>query len=203
MITKAHPLQWPTGWQRTKRPRPSSFGYDGNKPSIHRATQELRREMKLLKGKNLVISSNLRLRKDGLPISSQREPDDSGIALYFTLDDEQKVIACDSYNRAGCNIWAIAKTVNALRGIDRWGASELLTRAFTGFKALPEQAGSSTAHTKAWYELLKVAPDCSVDELKTAYRTLVKRYHPDRIGDNDYFLVIQDAYQHAMTIRQP
>lgn len=200
MITEAYPLQWPTGWKRTKRPKPSSFGSDGNKPSIHRATQELRREMKLLKGKHLVISSDLRLRKDGLPISSQRQPDDPGVALYFTLDGEQKVIACDSYNRAGCNIWAIAKTVNALRGIDRWGASELLTRAFTGFKALPAQGVATTA--KTWYDTLKVSPDCSVRELKAAYRELAKRYHPDRIGENDYFYVVQDAYEKGLLARQ-
>ena len=200
MSTKAYPLQWPLGWARTAHPKPSHFGLGSNKPTIHRATQELLRQLRLLEGGNVVISSDLRLRKDGLPVSSQRPPDDSGVAVYFTLNNEQKVIACDSYDRCGCNLWAIAKTVDALRGIDRWGASELLNRAFSGFKTLPQQAGPSTATT--WYEILDIPASCTLEELKAAYRKQVKRYHPDRIGDNDYILLIQHAYQQGLSARK-
>ena len=196
MITEAYPLQWPLGWKRTSHPGPSSFGYAGNKPTIHRATQELLRQIQLLPGTNIVVSSELRVRKDGLPVSGQRQPTDPGIAVYFTLDNEQKVIACDTYDRCGCNIWAVAKTVDALRGIQRWGASELLTRAFSGFKALPQQASPSSV--RAWYEILEVAPECTIQELKVAYRQKVKRYHPDRVGENEYFLSIQQAYQQGL-----
>ena len=93
MITEAYPLQWPLGWARTAHPATSHFGSAGSNPTIHRATQELLRQLRLLKGNNVVISSDLRLRKDGLPVSSQRPPDVSGVAVYFTMNDEQKVIA--------------------------------------------------------------------------------------------------------------
>ena len=60
MITEAYPLQWPLGWKRTSHPGPSSFGYADNKPTIHRATQELLRQIQLLPGTNIVVSSQLR-----------------------------------------------------------------------------------------------------------------------------------------------
>ena len=34
------------------------------------------------------------------------------------------------------------------------------------------------------YEILGVKPGASQDEIKSAYRKLIKQYHPDQFGDN-------------------
>src|SRR5690606_30813924 len=138
MITEAYPLQWPNGWSRTQYPMNSKFGSYNDKPTIGSASDKIVYEMRLFGGTDLIISTDSKFRKDGLPYSSQRQPDDRGVAVYFTYQNEQKVIACDSFNKIGCNLWAIAKTIEAMRGIDRWGCSEIITKAFTGFTALPE-----------------------------------------------------------------
>lgn len=54
------------------------------------------------------------------------------------------------------------------------------------------------------FTILEVSPDASVGEIKQAYRTMVKKYHPDRIRSDDpaikqsakeKFLLIQEAYE--------
>ncbi len=188
MIKEAYPLQWPNGWKRTQNPAHSRFGEWNNKPSIAKATDKIVYEMKLFGGKSLIISTDLKLRKDGLPYSGQKQPDDRGVAVYFTYGDEQKVIACDSFDKIGCNLWAIAKTIEAMRGIDRWGCSEIITKAFTGFTALPQSTQDN------WWDVLGVPENATAEERKNAYRSLAKKHHPDITGDHTHFQKIQAAY---------
>ncbi len=131
-----------------------------------------------------------------MPYSKQKKGMDEGIAVYFTWEGEQKVLACDQYNRCGCNLWAIAKTIEAMRGIDRWGCSEILSRAFTGFKALPEKSDETIR--KPWWGILGVGEDCSVEAIRAAYRQLAKTHHPDVGGDHQMFVEIQEAYKEGM-----
>lgn len=71
---------------------------------------------------------------------------------------------------------AIGKTVEAMRGIERWGASDMLDRAFTGFEALaaPEQ----------WWQVLGVGQSASRDEISRAYREKARTAHPDQGGSD-------------------
>lgn len=192
-VTEAYPLQYPNGWKRTQQPEPSRFGSWNNKPSIHKATQKIIEEMRLFGGTDLIISSNLKLKKDGLPYSNQKQPEDQGVAVYFNWQKEQKVIACDTFDNIGCNLWAIGKTIEAMRGIDRWGCSEIITKAFTGFTALPERTSSE------WWEILGVEPTASPEEIKRKYRQLVKKHHPDITGNDIHFKRIKEAYEKSLS----
>ncbi len=45
------------------------------------------------------------------------------------------------------------------------------------------------------YKVLRVKPNCSIDELKEAYRRMVHLYHPDgKLGNIDKFLEIKSCY---------
>ncbi|MCX7620250.1 MAG: PQQ-binding-like beta-propeller repeat protein [Acidimicrobiales bacterium] len=48
---------------------------------------------------------------------------------------------------------------------------------------------------RTYYELLGVSFDASVDEIRRAYRALVKRVHPDVGGDAEAFRRIRSAYE--------
>lgn len=175
---EAYPLQWPAGWKRNSDPSRSRFGKWNSKPSVAQSVANIQHELKLLTGsEDCVISTNLRLKNDGLPYSAQRNPDDKGAAVYFHYNKEQMVIACDTFNKIGCNLYAIGKTIEAMRGIDRWGCSELLNRAFTGFKALPQQ-GTKTE----WHIVLGVGPFANVQQVKEAYKKKLFTAHPDHGG---------------------
>src|SRR5690606_9584801 len=128
---EAYPLQWPDGWPRTDRPARARFD-----TSFARARAELLNELRLLGATGVVISSNIELRRDGLPYANAKQPDDRGMAVYFTLRGEQQCIPCDVWDRTEDNLQAIRLTVAALRGLDRWGAKEMVNAAFRGFKAL-------------------------------------------------------------------
>ncbi len=157
--------------------------------------QNLLNQLQLMKASNVVISSNVMLRLDGLPYANQRRPDDSGVAVYFTLKGEQQCIPCDRWDLVDHNIHAIGLTVEALRGLERWGAKEMVDAAFSGFKALP--AGSSKSVASGWWTVLGLSRNATRADIETAYRLLVKTHHPDRGGDPDLFKRLNQAYQEA------
>lgn len=192
--TTAYPLQWPNGFPRTTNPIESRFGKYGSRPTTAFGTNALQHELRRLGASNVVISTNLTLRNDGLPRSSQRAPEDAGVAVYFTKAGEQRVIACDKWRTVGENIYAIAKSIEAMRGIDRWGCSDMLNRMFNGFKALPEKAGEGAA---SWWDVLGVSVDATKSEIIAAYRKRGKETHPDLGGDAEEFNRVVVAYKQA------
>lgn len=147
-------------------------------------------EVRRLGGTNLVISSNFTLRQDGLPRAGQRQPDDRGVAVYFSRKKQPFCFACDKWMTVEDNLWAIKLTIEALRQIERTGASDMLDRAFTGFLALPMP--------ESWWQVLGISQAASVEEIKVAHRRLVKEHHPDRGGDATKFQRIQEAYEASL-----
>jgi hypothetical protein len=159
--------------------------------SIDKAREALTNEIKLLGGRDLIISSNLQLRTDGLPRSKQRQPEDKGVAVYFKYKDKPMCFACESWDSVEDNIWAIRLTIEAIRAIERAGASELLERAFRGFAALPDP------NDVDWRQVLDVPQGVSFEQIRSRYRDLVKIHHPDVGGRTEDFDRIQKAFNKA------
>lgn len=183
---EAYPLSWPSGWKRTTYRERSRF-----KVTPWKATQELHNELRRLGAYNVILSTNVALRGDGLPYSNRRSPDDPGVAVYFTHKDRSMVFACDQWRTVEENTYAIAKTIEALRGIERWSASDMLERAFTGFAALPSGGPK-------WWEALGVARSDSKDVILKKFRELAKENHPDHGGSPERMAEINAAYQQAL-----
>ena len=189
--TRAYPLYWPEGWPRAEYHKTAKFGDH----SVNAGRQEIERQVNLFDGSGLIISSNLELRLDGNPRSGQRQPSDRGVAIFFKRAGQDMALACDIYTTVEDNLWALARTLDALRQIERDGSPSLINRAFRGFAALPDPG------RRNWWDVLGVSQMASDEEIKRAYIHLVRIYHPDNkeTGDPDLFRQVRIAYESAMT----
>lgn len=187
---EAFPLQWPSGFERSRYKKYSQF-----KCTTAQARDGVLYEVSRLGGKNVIISSNVPVKRDGNLYSNMKPVDgDNGVAVYFTWKNDQYVLACDTYYGLHENLRAIEKSIEAIRGLERWGASDILSRAFTGFKAL------NMPSAKKWHDVLGVSLNANEAQIKKAYRELCKLYHPDieETGNADKFLEISTAYNQGM-----
>lgn len=183
---EAYPLHWPAGWPRTRSPQSSRFDV----PSFAVVRDNLFREIKLLGGSHIVLSTNIPLRQDGIPYANMRQPTDKGVAVYFLRKGKQMVFACDRWNKIEDNMRAIEKTIEAVRGIDRWGASEMLERAVQAFEALPAP--------KSCWDVLGLRPGASQSEISEAYRAKARAAHPDTGGSETAMAELNRARDNAM-----
>lgn len=191
MIT-AYPLAWPPAWPRTDRPEWSRF-----QVTQREAQNGILRELNLLGAREVIISTDIPLRQDGMPYASRRAPDDQGVAVYFKLNGEDQCIPCDKWRTIAENMRAIERTVGALRGLERWGAKEMVNAAFRGFKALPASIEMGPGTMRSWNEVLQVTFDADWDVIEAAYRRLLHKVHPDKGGTDAAFTELQNAFKQA------
>lgn len=198
MARSPFPLQWPDGFARTTasdRIR-SRFGHrSSGQVSLSNARDTLLTELDRLGAANYVITSDLPVRNDGLPYADGRSKD-PGIAAWFILDDQERVFACDRWLSHAENMMAIAKSIEAMRGLDRWGMADVVKRVIGGFNALPPGSDDDvhvppSPKKRPWREVLGEGcgpwPELDNDELlvlaRSRHRKLIKFNHPDAGGD--------------------
>jgi hypothetical protein len=139
---------------------------------------------------SIVISTNIKVNRHGLPYSDTKQPDDVGVAVYFQLDGRNYCLPCDKWDRVADNLAAIASHIGALRGIERWGVGETHD-VFTGFRALP----STEPAKREWYVVLGINSNAGWTEAEKAYKKKVVECHPDKPGgSHEAFIELQEAW---------
>lgn len=174
-MTAAYPLQWPSGFARTRTPERGKF--QSSLPAALNNVQDELRKFGKDSGKpvtNVVISSNYSL--------GNERPADAGVAVYFQWDNLPVCIPVDRYATIQANLQAIAHVIVARRTELRHGTLALVRASFTGFTAL---AGPSVVD---WRKILRVTGmDSDAPTLlracETNFREMAKQVHPDRGGD--------------------
>ncbi len=163
----AYPLAWPDGWPKHKGYR-EKWPSGGKPMTLAAALKECQAELARLGARNVVLSSNVTL---GI-----ESPADPGVVAYCTYDGMQVAIPCDRWNTVAGNLRAIAKTIEAMRGMERWGAKHMIRAMFTGFVALPAP--------EDWRAVLGFAPHARPDlaAAESAYRIRARDAHPDVPG---------------------
>ncbi len=185
MSVRAYPLQWPKGWPRTERAkRESSVRFQ--RVTLAGALKGLQDEVHRLGGKDLILSSNYTL--------GSTNPAECGVVAYFTYQARQVAIPCDRWDRIEGNVRAIALTIEAMRGMERWGAKSMIAAMFRGFAALNERT------SKSHWDILELNPEPLPTEkqIMTAYRTLAQVAHPDKGGSHESFSELNNAKDIAL-----
>ena len=210
MSITAYPLTWPAGWKRIsseKRIRARFSKSDRQYNQSSSSSWMRRRELSIADGANrvideiaklgvdrsdVIVSTNIRTKSNGLPYSDNSVVQDPGAAVYWkSRNKQQKCMAIDRYDRVADNLGAVAATIAAMRMIERHGGAEILDRAFTGFVALPAP--------EQWWQALGFDDEDKVtlSEAESRYRTLAKKHHPDVGGNAGRFASITDAINTA------
>lgn len=187
MTIPAYPLSWPEGLPRTERKVTSQF-----RTSLSAALNNVRKSLQAFgsdSGKavsDIAISSNVTLGQD--------RPPDTGVAVWFTWDGQQRCIAVDRYPKPEDNLQAIHHVLEARRTEMRHGGLHVVRQTFKGFTALPAPPGR-----KSWREVLGIAPVVPVTarEIDAFYRDAAAKAHPDAGGSNEAMAELNRARAEA------
>ncbi len=201
-MTKAYPLHWPDGWTRTPVGKRRRSPY---KLTPEKSTAHLLNELKLLGALRgtIIISSNIPVRNDGLPYANVRQPDDPGVAVYWSTHAfKDRSIVCDKWDRAHDNIHACGLAISALRAIERAGAGQISDRAFNSFGALPPPPVEHPAdRARPWWEVFGfnegMLANLSKSVIDARFRELAAKAHPDRGAHPSLMKELTNAYEQA------
>jgi len=182
-VRTPYPLSWPAAWPRARSRGEAKFsrsvsnneGYSDKKPlTMAIARQRLQAEIDRLGAREILLSSNVELNLNGDPRGDRSRPSDPGVALYFKLKGKDTVLACDRWDRVEDNIAAIAKHIDAIRGMERWGVGSV-EQVFTGYQALPH-------HSKRhWTAVLRVASDAMPAAIEAAWKDAARSAATDQV----------------------
>lgn len=185
----ANPLQWPVGWQRTERGARKSSRYE---VSFTDARDDVLKSLRLLKATEAVISSNVPARRDGIPGADYNEPSDGGVAVYWVRKGVPQVMACDCWRTVRENLRAVGLALEAMRALERSGASQIFERAFTGFAALPPST------KRPWRVVLMLNSDpVTQAAVDVSFRSLARLRHPDVGGSHEAMAELNAAKAEA------
>jgi hypothetical protein len=192
-LPAAYPLYWPEEWPRTPYGSKKRSRYD---VTYQKASTEALQSLKRMRVSQWSLSSNLRVQRNLPPTEGAAAREDSGAALWW-IDPkrrETRVIACDMYESVRENVRAIGLAIEALRALERTGATQILDRAMQTFatKGLP-------APKPEWvYALGLVDYPASQAHVHEAFRSRSKLAHPDSGGSHQSFIELQQARDAAL-----
>ena len=193
---EAFPLHWPLGRKKTDKYQRTHSAF---KTTLARARDGVIKQLDMMCAKDIVISSNVDTYKRGgqeiMYADQSKAKEEPGVAVYFTWKKKQYALSCDKYNTVMDNLQAIMKTLEAIRGIERWGTGDMMEAAFDGFKSLPEPK----AEDKNWCEVLGVQPWANAEQIKEAYRKKAMEVHPDKGGSSEMFNRVKTAYEQGLS----
>jgi hypothetical protein len=202
VMTQAYPLHWPQGWPKTP-PHKRTYNWQLNRATLDSSRHHLYDQLRMLGATQVVLSTNIPLRKDG-EFYANKMPDDHevGVAVYFQLRGKPMAMARDCYNDIAQNLRSLGLAIEHLRGLDRHGGASMLERAFAGFASLPPPEGSTREPAVEWRQELGPVPEGMEDFevlaiVEARYRAKAKNAHSDQGGSDAVMIRLNLAIAQA------
>lgn len=131
------------------------------------------------------------------------------VHIMFDRAGRRYKFTCESYDNPLDNYRASQLTIEYLyRALESYGVSQgseamdtLFSQFMLGFEATPDDTTLKLSYASEWYEVLGVAQNAPLLDIKNAYRSLIRFHHPDVGGDPAQFKKIQKAYDEALVVR--
>jgi hypothetical protein len=177
------PLEWPTGWERADYARTSSFSRNLTAAA---ARDDLEDELRRLRATDVVLTTDRRPSCSGGWLAKQPATVEPGASVWFNLDGESCVLACERWDKLAHNLRAIAKHIAAIRGQERWGVGTV-AQAFTAYKALPDPS-----RRRDWREVLGLV-GVEIDVLRISSRFRARALERGQDADVTDLLEARDA----------
>ena len=141
----------PKIWPGTKRP--AGFRREAGKFKLttwKRVEDALFRELRHLGAKDVVIAIDLpnpgHWNLQGAPRAEARANTPAVIVSFTRRDGVRMTFPCDTFSHWQTNVYAIAKSLENLRAVDRYGVT-LQGQQYAGFAALPPAGGTAAQFT--------------------------------------------------------
>lgn len=170
-----------------------------------RALELLAREISMLRGSRVEIAIDVEERHLGKhgQLRADARPRSSSVIVSFDTKDGRLQFPCDTYTFWQENVDAIARALEALRLVNRYGVQQ--GKQYAGFKAIPattaptlgaEQAATNLVSVTGWTS--PVAPHVRrILEEQTFARDVARiamsRMHPDKGGSAELFAAVQEC----------
>lgn len=182
-----YPLAWPSDLPRTTSKTESRF-----KATLAQAIKFVDDELRLFGKDTGKAISDVSITSNVAGLSGAA-PSDTGVAVWFVWEGQQRCIAVDRYAKVQDNLQAVGHIISARRTEMRHGGLHIVRTTFKGFTALPAPGGK-----KPWTEVLKVSARASVEEIGRAYRDRAK----ESAGNETQLLLINLARDEALAERR-
>ena len=130
------------------------------------------------------------IRNDGW-IRAQAKPEHPGVILSFESKHGPLSYPCDTFTEWKGNLRAIAKGLEDLRRLERYGITKT-GQQYTGWKQIPATTSAETPESVLARVSGLSLKDVQADP-KAAYRQAAKRTHPDSGGSDQAFSEVAAA----------
>ncbi|HTE45152.1 MAG TPA: hypothetical protein VK636_07905 [Gemmatimonadaceae bacterium] len=173
------------------------------KSSFAHTLDELENELDRIDAHDPMIEIDMdrrELRVTGEPRANSSTLKTPGVILHFVDRNKQTItMPCDRYDSWQANVRALFLTLQALRAVDRYGATAS-GEQYRGWTALPATTTAFTVDQAATF-LARLSANgataadlvANVEAARNAYRRAAANTHPDGGGSTGNFQLVQEA----------